>query len=85
MPGLHVLHKRHRHAYASGEFLLGQVEETPAFTNQLTGLARPRACRRMLSVTFGSHLWMPPLLLGREFLPIALLPLFEKRDGEENE
>ena len=41
MSRLQVTDKGHRHPYSSGEFLLGQVEETPAFTNQFTKLVCP--------------------------------------------
>jgi hypothetical protein len=40
MSSLQMSNKRHRHPYSSGEFLLGQVQEAPAFTNQFTDLVR---------------------------------------------
>jgi hypothetical protein len=54
MSGLQMSDKRHRHAYSSGEFLLGKIQEAPPFTNQFTQLVRPRA-HMVLSVTFRCH------------------------------
>ena len=50
MPGLQVTDKRHRDPYASGEFLLGQVQEPPAFAKQFTELVRARTYYPVLSL-----------------------------------
>src|SRR5215467_5799806 len=55
MPGLQVTDEGHRHPYASCEFLLRQVQETPAVTKELTELVRSRPYRGVLSFTPGCH------------------------------
>jgi hypothetical protein len=42
MSSLQVSDERHGHPDASGEFLLGQVQQPPAFPNQFTELVRAR-------------------------------------------